>query len=51
MEKIDKGQPLIVTNKDIIWNDINWKIQINNVQKLRNRIFRATTELRNTYTT
>ncbi|MGI0480936.1 group II intron reverse transcriptase/maturase [Geminocystis sp. CENA526] len=48
MEKIDKGQPLIVTNKDIIWNDINWKIQINNVQRLRNRIFRATTELRNT---
>lgn len=48
MEKIDKEQSLIVTNKDIIWNDINWKIQINNVQRLRNRIFRATTELRNT---
>lgn len=50
MEKIDRGQPLIVTNKDIIWNNINWKIQINNVQRLRNRIFRATTELRNTLT-
>lgn len=48
MEKIDREQSLIVTNKDIIWNDINWKIQINNVQRLRNRIFRTTTELRKT---
>jgi len=48
MEKIDREKSLIVTNKDINWNDINWKLQINNVQKLRYRIFRTTIKLRNT---